>query len=261
MRLNGLDNCSSGTRDFLVPDLKLQALSKHFVGPDGKRTDAVQSASLDVSDGELLAIVGPSASGKTTLLRLIAGLETVEQGCIRIADVDVTMRPPQERPVAMVFQTLALYPHMTTAQNIGFGLRLRGVNRDEIRRRTAEIAGRLDIVNCLDRQPYELSGGQRQRVALARALIRKPAVLLLDEPLSHLDGPLRRRLCGELKGLHAEFRLTTLLVTHDLSEAEALGERLAVMHNGTIAQVGCVTEVRAKPATPFVAEFVRPGLV
>lgn len=244
-----------------MPDLKLQAVSKHFVGPEGRRIDAVKEATLEVADGELLAIVGPSAGGKTTLLRLIAGLETADHGRIQMANVDVTTRPFRARQVAMVFQTLALYPHMTTAQNIGFGLRLRGASRDEIGRRTGEIAARLGVRDCLVRRPYELSGGQRQRVALARALIRKPAVLLLDEPLSHLDGPLRRQLCGELKTLHAEFNLTTLLVTHDLAEAEALGHRLAVMNRGRIEQAGCISDLRAHPATPFVADFLRPGLL
>ena len=256
-----LDNPASPQEHCRVPDLRLQTVTKRFVGHEGGKIDAVQRVSLDVHDGELLAVVGPSASGKTTLLRLIAGLEIADEGRISIADMDVTRRPPQAREIAMVFQTLALYPHMTTARNIGLSLRLRGVNSDQIRRRTAEMADRLNIRDCLQRRPYELSGGQRQRVALARALIRKPVILLLDEPLSHLDGPLRRQLCRELNGLHREFKLTTLLVTHDLAEAEALGQRLALMNHGRIEQVGSPEELRAHPATTFVAEFLRPGLL
>lgn len=244
-----------------VPDLNVQALCKHFIGPDGRRIEAVRSVSLEVGDGERLAIVGPSASGKTTLLRLVAGLETVDRGRIQVGGADVTADPPRKRNLAMVFQTLALYPHLTAAQNIGFGLRLRGIARDEIQHRTGRIAGRLEITACLERRPFELSAGQRQRVALARALIRKPHILLLDEPFSHLDGPLRRQLCRELRILHEEFQLTSVLVTHNLAEAEALGQRVAVMHHGQIEQVGSVADLRAKPATPFVAEFLQPGLI
>ena len=244
-----------------MPNLTLQALSKSFVGPDGQRIGAVQNISLEVEDGELLAVVGTSASGKTTLLRLVAGLETPDDGQLQVGTNNITRHPPQERDMAMVFQTLALYPHMTAAENIGFGLRLRGITKGEIRQRTAQLADRLHIQDCLERRPFELSGGQQQRVALARALIRKPEILLLDEPLSHLDGPLRRQLGRELKALHAEFNLTTLWVTHDLAEAEAVGHRLAVMNRGRIEQVGSADELRMRPATPFVAEFLQPGLI
>jgi multiple sugar transport system ATP-binding protein len=244
-----------------VPDLNLQALCKHFIGPDGQRIEAVRSASLEVAHRELLAIVGPSASGKTTLLRLIAGLETVDRGRVQIAGADVSAQPPSKRNLAMVFQMLALYPHLTAAQNIGLGLRLRGTARNEVDQRVRGIAGRLEITSSLDRRPSELSAGQRQRVALARALIRKPDILLLDEPFSHLDAPLRRQLCRELRTLHDEFQLTSLLVTHNIAEAEALGHRVAVMHRGRIEQVDSVEELRAKPATPFVAEFLLPGLI
>jgi multiple sugar transport system ATP-binding protein len=243
-----------------VPNLKLQGLSKHFTRDDDHRIHAVQDASLEIFDGELLALVGPSASGKTTLLRLIAGLETADQGVIRIAGVDVTGLAPEKRDLAMVFQALALYPHMTAAQQIGLGLRLRGVRRTEIQQRIEEIAGRLGILECLGRRPFELSAGQGQRVALARALIRKPGILLLDEPFSHLDTPLRRQLCRELRKLHAELELTSLLVTHDLAVAEALGDRVAVMHEGRVLQVDSLEQLRFSPANPFVAEFLQPGL-
>jgi len=240
-----------------VPDLELQGLSKHFIQPDGRRIEAVRSASLKVEDGELLAMIGPSASGKTTLLRLIAGLETPDQGRIRISGRDVTSLPSHTRNLAMVFQALALYPHLTVAENIGLGLRLRGTAPNEVRQRTAEIAGRLEVSDCLARRPFELSAGQGQRVALARALIRQPDFLLLDEPFSHLDGPLRRQLCRTLRALHEEFKLTSLLVTHNLAEAEALGERVAVVHGGHIEQVGPIHDLRAKPTTPSVGEFLR----
>jgi multiple sugar transport system ATP-binding protein len=241
-----------------VPRLELQSLSKDFAGPGGRRICALQQVSMEAEDRELLAVVGPSASGKTTLLRLIAGLEDPGEGRILADGRDITRQPAGKRDTAMVFQTLALYPHMTVAGNIGFSLRLRGVSRVEIRKRVDGIAERLRIRDCLERAPFELSGGQRQRVALARALIRKPGVLLLDEPFSHLDGPLRRQLRSELKSLHAEFRLTTLLVTHDVAEAEALGHRLAVMNQGRIEQQGSAEALHLKPATAFVGEFLKP---
>ncbi len=256
-----LDTVSLQRNTPAVPKLQLQALRKQFSGPGGSTIRAVEDVSIGIADGEWLAMVGPSACGKTTLLRLIAGLESLDSGCIRLGDRDITRHAPEVRQVAMVFQTLALYPHLTAAENIGFGLKLQGAPTEEIRQRTARMAGRLGIADCLDRRPFELSGGQRQRVALARALIREPSLLLLDEPFSHLDRALRRQLCRDWKHLHAELRLTTLLVTHQLDEAEALGERLAVMNQGRIEQVGPAAELRARPATPFVSEFLRPGLL
>lgn len=244
-----------------MPHLELQGLHKHFAAPHGERIHAVRDLTLSVANHEFLALVGPSASGKTTLLRLIAGLESADQGRIQIATADVTSQPARKRQVAMVFQSLALYPHMTAARNIGFGLRLSGVGANETQQRTAEIADRLNIRDCLERRPFELSGGQRQRVALARALIRKPSILLLDEPLSHLDGPLRRHLCRELKALHTEFNLTTLLVTHAIAEAEAVGHRIAVMNHGRIEQIGSPEELRATPASSFVTEFLQPEVL
>jgi ABC-type sugar transport system ATPase subunit len=243
-----------------VPKLQLQTLNKRFPGPDGQSIQAVAAVSLEITHGELLAIVGPSASGKTTLLRLVAGLETPDSGQVRIDGIEVTHWSPGARNLAMVFQSLALYPHLTAAQNIGFGLKLRRVRAEEIRPRVQAIAQRLDIANCLARRPFELSGGQRQRVALARALIGQPRILLLDEPFSHLDLPFRRQLCRDWQTLQAELHLTTVLVTHHLDEARALGQRLAVMHQGRIEQVGPPNALRAHPATAFVAEFLQPGL-
>jgi multiple sugar transport system ATP-binding protein len=206
-------------------------------------------------------VVGPSGSGKTTLLRLVAGLETPDAGRLFLDEREVTHQPAGQRNVAMVFQSLALYPHMTAAQNITLGLRLRKLPRTEREERLEGIAAQLRIQDQLGRRPNELSAGQRQRVALARALIRRPDVLLLDEPLSHLDTPLRRELCRELQRLHQDFRLTTLLVTHDLPTAEALGQRLAVMNEGRFEQVGSVEQLRSQPATQFVSDFLNPNLL
>jgi len=244
-----------------VPSLKLQSLRKRYTDSNQHPIHAVDGVSIEIAAGELLAVVGPSASGKTTLLRLIAGLEVPDEGRIAVGDQDWTARSARDRDVAMVFQTLALYPHLTVAGNISFGLRLRGTGRSEIQHRTREIAERFGLLDCLTRHPFELSGGQRQRVALARALIRRPEILLLDEPLSHLDGVLRRDLCRDLKALHWEFSLTTILVTHVIEEAEALGHRIAVMMAGRIEQVGSAEELRTAPACQFVAEFVQPGLL
>ncbi len=242
-----------------VPRILLEGLSKTFRVARGEVIHALRDVSLEVADRELLALVGPSASGKTTLLRLIAGLETPDSGTVLAGDRELTRLPPQVRDVAMVFQSLALYPHLTARDNIGFGLRLRGVPRREIDLRVDELAGRLGIENALARHPADLSAGQRQRVALARALVRRPGVLLLDEPFSHLDHPLRRELCRELLTLHREFALTTLLVTHDTPEAEGLAERVAVLNGGRLEQIGRFEELRTNPASAFVAAFLAPG--
>lgn len=200
-------------------------------------------------------MVGPSGSGKTTLLRLIAGLETPEGGTVRLAGRDLAGVPPATRDVAMVFQNLALYPHLTARENLAFGLRLRRVPYEEIRERVRRMAERLGLTDCLHRRPGELSGGQRQRVALGRALIRRPAVLLLDEPFAQLDAPLRRELRVELRRLHAEWRCATLLVTHDPAEALALGDRVAVLRAGRIVQLAVPAELQARPADDFVREL------
>jgi len=245
-----------GTETSTVPRLRLNGLSKHFPGPRGEVIPALCDFTLEVADGELLAVIGPSASGKTTLLRLIAGLEEPDSGSIRADDCDITALPPRSRDVAMVFQSLALYPHLTAGDNIGFGLRLRRVPRDEIVQRVTAMAARLGINNILGRLPGDLSAGQRQRVALARALVRRPKVLLLDEPFSHLDRSLRRELCQEVQALHGEFALTTLLVTHDTREAKSLAGRVALLNAGRMEQVGSFDAVRARPASEFVAAFL-----
>jgi len=237
----------------------LENATKTFFGSNGQTIRAVNRASLIVEDKELLALVGPSGCGKTTTLRLIAGLEELTEGTISIAGKVVNTMSPKERDVAMVFQSHALYPHMTAYENIAFGLKVRRFSKSEITQRVAATAKILGLNDCLDRRPGEISGGQRQRVALGRALVRRPQVLLLDEPFANLDAPLRRELRRELLRLHRELGLTILLVTHDQAEAMALGQRVAVMNAGAIEQVGEPAKVRARPATPFVAAFLDPS--
>ncbi len=242
-----------------MPRVVLESVTKHFPAPNGQAICAVNRASLAVEAKELLALVGPSGCGKTTTLRLIAGLEEPDAGTVAINGQVVNQVPARERDIAMVFQNLALYPHMTARENLAFGLKLRKLPAAEIEQRVCATAELLGITDCLARRPAELSGGQRQRVALGRALVRRPPLLLLDEPFANLDAPLRRELRRELLRLHRELGLTTLLVTHDQAEALALGQRVAVMNAGTIEQVGTPTEIRAKPATPFVAAFLDPS--
>jgi len=237
----------------------LENASKIFSGSNGQTIRAVNRANLTIEDKELLAVVGPSGCGKTTSLRLIAGLEELTEGNISIAGKTVNQVAPKERDVAMVFQSHALYPHMTAYENIAFGLKVRRFPRSEIIHRVEATAKVLGLDDCLGRRPGEISGGQRQRVALARALVRQPQVLLLDEPFANLDAPLRRELRRELLRLHRELGLTILLVTHDQAEAMALGQRVAVMNAGAIEQVGEPAELRARPATPFVSAFLDPS--
>ncbi|MDP8955924.1 MAG: ATP-binding cassette domain-containing protein [Actinomycetota bacterium] len=217
---------------------------------------ALRGVDLDVGDGEFFALVGPSASGKSTILRVAAGLEAVSRGSIRIGNRDVTAVSPVDRNVAMVFQNYALFPHLNVAENIGFGLTARKVPKEEIEARvraTAELVGCEDL---LVRKPYELSGGERQRVALARALARDPDVFLLDEPLSNLDAQLRVQMRVELKRLHQRVGTTTVFVTHDQVEALTLGERVGVLRRGVIEQVGTPDEIYRRPANRFVAGFI-----
>jgi len=239
-----------------VPRIVLQDVIKSFAAPDGKSVLAADSVNLSVEAGELLALVGPSGCGKTTLLRLIAGLESADHGKILFGDTNVTRSTPKERDVAMVFQSLALFPHMTAQENIAFGLRLRGVQREEAASRVRESAGMMGVAHCLDRKPGKLSGGERQRVALARALVREPKILLLDEPFSNLDAPLRVQLRDELPGIRARTGATVIVVTHDQQEAMAIGDRVVVMRHGAIQQVATPQVSYSAPANRFVATFL-----
>jgi ABC-type sugar transport system ATPase subunit len=217
---------------------------------------AARGVELAIEDGEFMVLVGPSGCGKSTALRMIAGLETPTQGRVLIGDRDVTEVPPQERDIAMVFQSYALYPHMTVRDNLGFGLRMRGTPQAGIAGRVEAAAKALGLEQVLDRKPGQLSGGQRQRVALGRAIVREPKVFLFDEPLSNLDAKLRLETRAELARLHRRLAATMVYVTHDQEEALTLGSRVAVMNEGRVEQVGPPLEVYRRPETMFVATFV-----
>jgi len=221
----------------------------------------VRDLDLEVADGELLVLVGPSGSGKSTILRLIAGLEPVTGGRILIGGTDVTALPPQRRDLAMVFQSYALYPHMTVRENMAFGLRVRKTAAPDIERRVGAAAGALGLEPLLDRKPAQLSGGQRQRVALGRAMVREPQAFLLDEPLSNLDARLRVETRLELASLHQRLGSTMVYVTHDQVEAMTLGDRVAVLDRGVLQQVAPPMELYRRPANRFVAGFIgSPGM-
>jgi ABC-type sugar transport system ATPase subunit len=217
---------------------------------------ALLDLSLTGTDGEFLVLVGPSGSGKTTALRLLAGLEALSAGHVRIGERIVDRLPPRDRDIAMVFQDYALYPQMTVFDNLAFGLRVARVPRREIRHRVGEAAGLLGLGDLLKRKPRELSGGQRQRVALGRAIVRHPQVFLMDEPLSNLDAKLRVQTRGEIKRLQAQLGTTTVYVTHDQVEAMTMGDRIAVMRDGVLEQVGDPDSVYSAPANVFVAGFI-----
>jgi putative spermidine/putrescine transport system ATP-binding protein len=234
------------------PQVELIGVRKVF----GTRIVAVAGADLAVADGELFAILGPSGSGKTTVLRMIAGFEQPTAGVIRLGGVDVTGLPARRRDVNTVFQEHALFPHMSVARNVEYGLKVRGVPRAERRRRTTDALDMVRLTEHASRRPAQLSGGQRQRVALARALIGRPRVLLLDEPLGALDLKLREQMQVELKAIQREVGITFVIVTHDQDEALTLCDRLAVFNDGRIEQVGEAREVYENPANRFVADFV-----
>lgn len=216
----------------------------------------IPEVSLDVRDGEFLVFVGPSGCGKSTLLRLIAGLETLSGGEIWIDERKVNDLGPADRGAAMVFQSYALYPHMTVEENMGFGLRMAGHKKADVRQRVREAAEKLKLVDLLGRFPKQLSGGQRQRVAIGRAIVRRPAVFLFDEPLSNLDASLRVQMRIELAKLHAQLGTTMVYVTHDQTEAMTLGDRIAVFNNGRIEQLGTPMELYHQPDNLFVAQFL-----
>jgi len=223
--------------------------------PGGTRP-AVDQIELTVKDGEFLVLVGPSGCGKTTTLRMLAGLEEVNEGRILIGDRDVTQVPPKDRDIAMVFQNYALYPHMTVADNMGFALKIAGVSKDERAARVLEAAKLLDLEPYLDRKPKALSGGQRQRVAMGRAIVRKPEVFLMDEPLSNLDAKLRVQTRTQIASLQRRLGVTTVYVTHDQVEAMTMGDRVAVLKDGLLQQVDTPRNLYERPANVFVAGFI-----
>ncbi|HXR11226.1 MAG TPA: sn-glycerol-3-phosphate ABC transporter ATP-binding protein UgpC [Gaiellaceae bacterium] len=217
---------------------------------------AVQDLSLDISDGEFLVLVGPSGCGKTTALRMVAGLEEISDGELLIGDRVVNNLTPKERDIAMVFQNYALYPHLSVYENIAFGLRLRKESKEETHRRVTWAAQMLDLTPYLDRKPKQLSGGQKQRVAMGRAIVRKPQVFLMDEPLSNLDAKLRVQMRADIAKLQHELETTTIYVTHDQVEAMTMGDRVAVMRDGVLQQVGVPQALYDSPANQFVAGFI-----
>ncbi len=234
-----------------MAEIRLQGVHKTF----GKVT-AVNNVTLTVRDQEFIVLLGPSGCGKTTLLRCVAGLEYPDRGRIAIDGQDVTDRPPRQRRIAMVFQSYAVFPHLTVFENVAFGLRMQKRPDDEVKQRVQAAAGLLQIGDLLDRYPAQVSGGQRQRVAVARAIVMEPAVLLMDEPLSNLDALLRLQMRAELKRLLQEIRATTIYVTHDQVEALSLGDRIAVMKDGAIIQSDTPLKVYDEPATVFVGGFI-----
>jgi multiple sugar transport system ATP-binding protein len=217
---------------------------------------AVDDVSIAIGDGEFVVLVGPSGCGKSTLLRMIAGLEEVTVGEVRIADADVTDLAPRHRDIAMVFQNYALYPHMTVRENLGYGLKVRRFGKAETRRRVEEVAGLLGLGDLLERKPAQLSGGQRQRVAMGRAIVREPRAFLMDEPLSNLDAKLRVAMRASLAQLHAKLGVTTIYVTHDQTEAMTLGQRVAVMRDGRVVQFDEPQVLYRRPRNVFVAAFI-----
>ncbi len=217
---------------------------------------AVDDVTLGVEEGEFLTIVGPSGSGKTTTLRMVGGFEYPDAGQILLDGQDVTDLPPHKRPINMMFQDFALFPHMTVAQNIGYGLTIAGVKKSEIKSEVEEALRTIELSDKADRRPAELSIGQKQRVALARALVRRPKILLLDEPMSALDAKLREAMQIELKRLHDQIGLTFVMVTHDQTEALVMSDRIVVMESGRIVQIGAPAELYEQPKTPYVANFI-----
>jgi multiple sugar transport system ATP-binding protein len=235
-----------------LPSVSIRNVSKIYA----RGQKAVDGVSLDIADAELLVLVGPSGCGKSTLLRMVAGLEEISSGEVRIGERIVNDVPPKDRDVAMVFQNYALYPHMTVRENLAFGLLRRKVPRPDVDRRVREVAEMLGIDRYLDRRPRELSGGERQRVALGRAMVREPQVFLFDEPLSNLDAQLRVQMRAEIKRLHHRLRGTMIYVTHDQVEAMTLGDRIAVLRAGVLQQVADPATLYNQPANAFVARFI-----
>ncbi|MFL6123688.1 ATP-binding cassette domain-containing protein, partial [Actinophytocola sp.] len=236
-----------------MADVELRSLVKTY---PGARTRATDDVSLSIADGEFMVLLGPSGCGKTTLLRAVAGLELPDEGQVVIGGRDVTYAEPRHRNLSMVFQSYAVFPHKKVRDNIGFGLKVRGVPADEIRRKVEWAAEMLQLTEYLDRYPAKLSGGQRQRVAVARAIVVESDVLLMDEPLSNLDALLRLSFRADLKKLVGELGLTTIYVTHDQVEALSLGDRVAVMKDGRIVETGPTRDVLARPQHPYTRMLI-----
>ena len=232
--------------------IELERLSKVY--PDGTR--AVDDLDLEIDDGELMVFVGPSGCGKTSALRMIAGLEPISSGSVRVAGKEVNHLPPKARDMAMVFQNYALYPHMNVYDNMAFGLKMRGVDRTEVRRRVDGVADVLGLKEVLQKRPRHLSGGQRQRVAMGRAIVREPQAFLMDEPLSNLDAKLRVQMRAEIARIQRDLQVTTIYVTHDQSEAMTLGHRVCVLRGGVLQQVDSPQVLYDRPANLFVAGFI-----
>ena len=236
-----------------MADIRYERASRTYPGTDYPAVDALD---LHIADAELMVLVGPSGSGKSTALRMLAGLEDVDDGGIWIGDRDVTYARPRDRDVAMVFQSYALYPYLTVAQNIGFPLKMARVKREERDRRVHEVAELLGLTELLERKPGQLSGGQRQRVAMGRAIVREPLAYLMDEPLSNLDAKLRVQMRADIADLQARLGVTTVYVTHDQSEAMTLGSRVAVLRDGRLQQCAPPRDLYERPANAFVAGFI-----
>src|SRR6478609_2171175 len=235
-----------------MAQIKLEHITKRY--PDG--FEAVKDFNLDIADGEFMILVGPSGCGKSTALRMIAGLEDITDGALKIGDEVVNQRAPKDRDIAMVFQNYALYPHMTVRENMGFALKLAKTPQEEINTKVDEAARILDLEQHLDRKPANLSGGQRQRVAMGRAIVRNPKLFLMDEPLSNLDAKLRVQMRTAIARIQQRLGTTTVYVTHDQTEAMTLGDRVAVMRKGYVQQVGTPRQLYKEPANLFVAGFI-----
>jgi spermidine/putrescine transport system ATP-binding protein len=246
---------AEGARTGVLPAIELVGLTKSFTA-HGEMVQAVKQVDMRIGEGEFFSMLGPSGCGKTTTMRMIAGFDEPTEGSVYLHGNDVTGVPPNKRDVNMVFQTYALFPHMNVAENVAFGLKRKGIAKDEVTRRVGEMLEIVDLGGREKRRPKELSGGQQQRVALARALVNKPRALLLDEPLAALDLKLRQAMQVELKRIQREVGITFVFVTHDQGEALTMSDRIAVMSNGVVEQLGTAREIYEHPATKFVAGFI-----
>src|SRR6202167_1539319 len=235
-----------------MAEIALEHISKRY----GDGFEAVKDLNLDIADGEFMILVGPSGCGKSTALRMVAGLEDITGGELKIGGQVVNDKTPKDRDIAMVFQNYALYPHMTVRENMGFALKLAGAPKEEIDQKVNEAARILDLEQHLERKPANLSGGQRQRVAMGRAIVRNPKAFLMDEPLSNLDAKLRVQMRAEISRIQQRFETTTIYVTHDQTEALTLGDRIAVLRAGILQQVGAPGELYSRPTNLFVAGFI-----